>query len=95
MNGATDTTNGMLGAAHGSKLLWKHPTPESTPMHAYLKAVNHAHDLHLSSYPELHQWSIGNIDAFWQSVWKFVGIRAEGEASPVSQSSEPTAMSTC
>jgi hypothetical protein len=82
MHGASDA-NGMPGV--GSKLLWKHPDPESTPMHRYLKAVNYAHGLQLSSYPELHQWSIANIDAFWQSVWKFVGVRAEGEASPVSR----------
>lgn len=82
MNGTTETN----GALSCSKLLWKHPDPRSTPMHKYLRAVNYTHDLELSSYEELHQWSIDNIDAFWQSVWEFVGVRAEGTPAPVSTS---------
>ncbi|KAH7384130.1 hypothetical protein DE146DRAFT_216689 [Phaeosphaeria sp. MPI-PUGE-AT-0046c] len=78
MNGTTKTN----GALSGSKLLWKHPDPRSTPMHKYIRAVNYTHDLQLSNYAELHQWSIENIDAFWHSVWEFVGVRAEGSASP-------------
>jgi acetoacetyl-CoA synthetase len=79
-NGSTDAN----GTPAGSKLLWRHPDPQSTAMHRYLQAVNQSHNLRLSTYSDLHQWSIENIDAFWQSVWKFVGIRAEGDASPVS-----------
>ncbi|KAF2026907.1 acetoacetate-CoA ligase [Setomelanomma holmii] len=80
-NGVNDSadTNGM---ANSTKLLWKHPNPQSTPMHGYLQATNQEHGLDLSTYPELYQWSIKNIDPFWQSVWKFVGINAEGDVSP-------------
>jgi hypothetical protein len=79
-NGSAETH----GAQTGPKLLWKHSDPESTAMHKYLQEVNRAHNLQLTSYQELHKWSISNIDAFWQSVWKFVGVRAEGDASQVS-----------
>lgn len=72
------------GAHTGSKLLWKHSDPKSTPMHKYLQEVNQSQNIQLASYQELHKWSIANIDAFWQSVWKFVGVRAEGDASQVS-----------
>ncbi|EAT82392.1 hypothetical protein SNOG_10057 [Parastagonospora nodorum SN15] len=78
------TSNGSAeshGAHTSPKLLWKHSDPESTAMHKYLQEVNRAHNLQLTSYQELHKWSISNIDAFWQSVWKFVGVRAEGDAS--------------
>ncbi|KAF1921553.1 acetoacetyl-CoA synthetase-like protein [Ampelomyces quisqualis] len=75
-------TSDANGALLGSKLLWKHPSPRSTPMHKYLRAVNHTYNLHLSTYQELHRWSIENIDMFWQSVWNFVGVRAEGSALP-------------
>jgi acetoacetyl-CoA synthetase len=74
------------GTSIGPKLLWRHADPQSTAMYRYLQAVNQIHNLRLSTYPDLHQWSVDNIDAFWQSVWTFAGIRAEGDASPVSQS---------
>ncbi|KAL5115575.1 hypothetical protein ACEQ8H_006551 [Pleosporales sp. CAS-2024a] len=64
-----------------SKLLWKHADPDSTPMYKYMQAVNKAYNLDLSTYQELHKWSIDNVDAFWQSVWRFVGVRADGDAS--------------
>jgi acetoacetyl-CoA synthetase len=82
-----NTSNGtaVLNGTHSSsKLLWKHADPGSTPMHKYLKEVNYSYNLNLYTYQELHRWSIENTDAFWQSVWKFVGVRAEGDASPVS-----------
>jgi acetoacetyl-CoA synthetase len=89
MSAMADTSNGTIpsnGTHTGAKLLWKHSNPESTPMHKYLQEVNRAYNLQLSTYQELHKWSIDNIDAFWQSVWKFVGVRAEGDASQVSHS---------
>ena len=52
-------------------------------MYQYLQRVNEAYDLRLSTYPELYQWSIDNIDLFWQSVWDFVGVRAQGRAARV------------
>jgi acetoacetyl-CoA synthetase len=58
-------------------------------MHKYLKEVNHSYNLSLSTYQDLHRWSIENIDAFWQSVWKFVGVKAAGDASPVSSTITP------
>jgi acetoacetyl-CoA synthetase len=77
-------TESANGASLGAKLLWKHPDPTSTPMAKYLRYVNATYDLQLSTYEELHAWSIQNVDTFWQSVWKFVGVRAEGSAIPVS-----------
>lgn len=77
----TDNTNGVFS---GAKLLWKHPSPASTPMTKFLRYVNYTHDLHLSTYKGLHEWSIQNIDAFWGAVWNFVGVRAEGSPTPVS-----------
>jgi hypothetical protein len=80
MNG----TNGTNGTSTGCKLLWKHPSPQDTPMYRFLHNVNKAHGLHMETYPELYQWSIDNIDHFWQRVWEFVGVRAQGTASRVS-----------
>jgi acetoacetyl-CoA synthetase len=80
MNGS----NGTNGTSSNAKLLWKHPAPQSTPMHEFLQLVNKTHDLRLSKYPELHQWSIDNINDFWLRVWEFVGVRHEGTPSSVS-----------
>lgn len=84
INGSNGTTNGSNGTSTGAKLLWRHSSPESTPMYQYLQRVNEAYGLRLSTYPELYQWSIDNIDSFWHSVWDFVGVRAQGRAARVS-----------
>ena len=81
MNG----TNGTNGTSMGAKLLWRHSSPKSTPMYQYLQKVNETHRLQLSTYSELYEWSIDNIDWFWQSVWDFVGVRAQGKANRVRQ----------
>ncbi|KAF1834702.1 acetoacetate-CoA ligase [Decorospora gaudefroyi] len=74
MNG----TIGANGTSSGSKLLWRHPSPQSTPMYQFLHKVNKTHNLQISSYPELHQWSIHHVDEFWKSAWEFVGVRHQG-----------------
>jgi hypothetical protein len=74
------------GTSANAKLLWRHADPASTPMTKYLQHVNHVYGLQLSTYAELHKWSIEHIDGFWESVWKFVGVRAEGSPTPVSSS---------
>jgi hypothetical protein len=79
-----DGTNGANGTSTGSKLLWKHPSPQSTPMYQFLELVNKTHGLQLCSYQELYQWSIENTTDFWQRAWDFVGIRHQGTPSSVS-----------
>jgi len=29
------------------------------------------------NWPALYQWSIGDMDAFWESVWRFTDLQAE------------------
>lgn len=55
-------------------------------MYEFLQKVNKSHGLQLCSYEELHRWSCENINEFWQDVWGFVGVRAQGQAIRVSQS---------
>lgn len=86
MNGTNgDQANGANGTdlapKHESKLLWRHPSPQSTPMFKFVESVNKEYGLSLSNYEDLHKWSIENIDRFWGRVWQFVGVRAESEAS--------------
>lgn len=79
MNGTSDT-NGTLKTA---KLLWKHASPQSTPMYQYLQTVNRSYGLNLSNYKELHKWSVDNTNDFWKSAWETVGIRHEGKYTMV------------
>jgi acetoacetyl-CoA synthetase len=80
----TDGADLSIGSSKSSKLLWRHASPQSTPMYRFMESVNDKLGLQLSDYKELHRWSIDNIDAFWGHVWKFVGVRAERESSRVS-----------
>ena len=85
-----DQANGTNGAdlsngpSKGAKLLWRHPTPRSTPMFRFMDSVNQKYGLQLSNYEELHKWSTDNVGKFWGRVWQFVGVRAGKEASRVS-----------
>ena len=42
----------------------------------FIDYLNHTHGLHTSSYSELYQWSIDEIDDFWAVMWEFAGIKA-------------------
>lgn len=80
----TNGANLRIGSSKGSRLLWRHASPQSTPMYQFMGSVNQKFGLQLSSYGEFHRWSIDYIDEFWGEVWKFVGVRAECEAAKVS-----------
>ncbi|KAL1606232.1 hypothetical protein SLS60_003634 [Paraconiothyrium brasiliense] len=79
----TNGTNLSNGHHKAAKLLWRHPSPQSTPMFRFLHSVNQKYGLQLSSYEELHKWSVDHIDKFWGCVWQFVGVRAKTGASRV------------
>ncbi|MBI3352432.1 MAG: acetoacetate--CoA ligase [Nitrospirae bacterium] len=42
----------------------------------FIERVNHKHGLKITSYPDLHKWSVENIKDFWEAMWKFAGIKA-------------------
>ncbi|CAO2655214.1 Nn.00g102780.m01.CDS01 [Neocucurbitaria sp. VM-36] len=76
-----NATNGVNGSSTSSKLLWRHCSPQSTPMYKFLQTINQTYGLQLSNYPALHKWSVQNVDEFWQRVWDYVGVRHEGRPS--------------
>jgi acetoacetyl-CoA synthetase len=56
--------------------LWT-PSPEQmaqTNMMHFMADVNQMHHLHLHDYDSLYDWSVANIPAFWEAVWRFAGI---------------------
>lgn len=61
-----------------SKMLWQ-PTEErvsQTNMVRFINFVNDKHQLNLSNYDELYQWSISEISDFWAAMWDFAEIKA-------------------
>jgi acetoacetyl-CoA synthetase len=42
----------------------------------FIKLVNKKHDLELTSYNELHRWSVENIPKFWADMWEFGETKA-------------------
>lgn len=81
---AMNGTKGANGTSAGPKLLWEHSSPQSTPMYHFLQSVNKTHGLQLSNYSDLHQWSITNVNKFWQRAWDFVGVKHQGTPTAVS-----------
>ena len=60
-----------------SKLLWT-PSPEKVAqanLTRFLSAVNREHGLSLQGYDDLYEWSVREIPAFWEAMWKFADIR--------------------
>ncbi|MBI5238343.1 MAG: acetoacetate--CoA ligase [Deltaproteobacteria bacterium] len=44
----------------------------------FIGLVNNRHGLVISSYQELHGWSIERIQDFWAAMWDFAGIKGSG-----------------
>jgi acetoacetyl-CoA synthetase len=59
-----------------NEALWRHPSPESTYMRGFLQRINKRYHQNFSTYDELYQWSIDNIENSWGEIWEYVGIRA-------------------
>ena len=67
----------MTTAARG-ELLW---TPseeqvERTALARYTRWLEETRGLRFHSYEELWRWSVGDLEAFWASIWEFCGVRA-------------------
>ncbi len=66
------------------KLLWRHRDPSSTRTDAFRRHVESKYDVTFEDYEELRQWSISNINSFWEEVWHFTGMKASKPFTKVS-----------
>jgi acetoacetyl-CoA synthetase len=60
-----------------SELLWT-PSPEKVAqanLTRFLAFVNREHGLSLQGYDDLYEWSVREIPAFWEAMWRFADIR--------------------
>ncbi len=66
-------------------ILWT-PRPEQiepTRLAGYMRWLAAEHGLHFDSYDALWRWSVDELEAFWQSIWDFFGVQADGVREPV------------
>lgn len=59
-------------------LLWEpsETLQEQSNMRAYLRWLAEHKNLHFASYAALWEWSVNDIEAFWESLWEFFAITA-------------------
>jgi acetoacetyl-CoA synthetase len=72
-----------MNATEG-RLLWE-PSPESAERARVTHYMRWLRDrgVRAESYDELWQWSVTEIDAFWDSIWSYFDVRGERGAGPV------------
>ncbi len=66
-------------------VLWE-PSPErvrSANVTRYLAWLARERGLHFDGYHDLQRWSASELEAFWGSLWDWLGIRADGGPEPV------------
>ncbi len=73
-------------------LVWSAPSAEieSSSLDKFRRAVNARYNLKLTTYDELHAFSIDRMSDFWATVWDFAGIRASQRFTSVL--SDPNAL---
>ena len=61
-----------------SDILWR-PDPDARP-----RIARFAEDVGIDGhdYEALRRWSVTDLDAFWQAVWRFFDVPADGDPSP-------------
>ncbi len=61
-----------------AKLLWSPPPERAARSHMarFLAQVNRDHGVGARTYDELHAWSVREIPAFWEAVWRYAEVRS-------------------
>jgi acetoacetyl-CoA synthetase len=75
---------------HAAEKLWEPPAElvQRARMTEYMRWLEAERGLGFDRYEELWRWSVGDLEAFWGSIWDFFGVLADGERSPVLASRE-------
>jgi acetoacetyl-CoA synthetase len=58
--------------------LWQ-PSPsqiQNTTLKSFINQVNEKHGTTFSTFDNLHQWSITQLEEFWQELWEYAGVIA-------------------
>ncbi|HEX5763410.1 MAG TPA: acetoacetate--CoA ligase [Solirubrobacterales bacterium] len=70
--------------------LWDPPAElvERARMTEYLRWLERDRGLRFDDYHELWRWSVDELEDFWDSIWDFFGVQADGERGAVLSSRE-------
>jgi acetoacetyl-CoA synthetase len=66
-------------------VLWT-PRPDQiapTRLAAYMRWLATVRGLNFDSYDALWRWSVDELESFWQSIWDFFEVQADGSRDPV------------
>jgi acetoacetyl-CoA synthetase len=72
------------------EILWR-PTAaavESSNLTAYIDWLRAERGVDVAAYPELWQWSVDDLEGFWNGVFDYFGVEYDGERGPALASSE-------
>ena len=67
------------------EVLWQ-PRPdqiEPTRLASYMRWLAANRGLKFDNYDALWQWSVDELEVFWQSIWDFFDVQADGASDPV------------
>ena len=78
-----------MNAANG-ELLWEPSAElvERSRLVEFMRWLEAERGLSFGGYAELWQWSVDDLDAFWDAIWDFFGLQADGERGAVLASRE-------
>ncbi len=67
-----------MSTATEGRLLWEpsEATKANSNMQAYMRWLSKTRGLSFATYDALWEWSVNEIDAFWQSVWEYFTVQS-------------------
>jgi acetoacetyl-CoA synthetase len=77
-------------SATAGELLWEPSAElvERSRLVEFMRWLRRERGLDFDDYGELWQWSVDDLDGFWDAIWDFFGIQADGERGAVLGSRE-------
>jgi len=62
--------------------LWEPPAElvERSRLREFMLWLAAEQELDFTTYDELWEWSVGDLEAFWSAIWDFFEVQADGEA---------------
>src|SRR5699024_12310017 len=79
-----------MGKIHEGSLLWD-PSEErinESALYDYINWLKKHKIIHIKNYNELWNWSVNDIESFWESMWQYFDIQSEDPYKTVLTSHE-------
>lgn len=68
--------------------LWKPRNPESTQLWQFKELIEEKYNVRFADYEALRQWSVTQLEDFWEEVWQYTGVKASEQYTKVDKSSK-------